>query len=368
MPKRCGCGDTCACVIEPGPGATVEGNGTVGQPYVIGVAGSELDDRVIFDDSETVDFTTVGPGTPSAAMHVSALAKLKLTDLTDVETDPPNSGEVPVWQGSEWVFQPPPVAPPGAVNVSNGIGGDGSVATPLKALTSGVFGTAPLTTPRYAGTQNFGDEIYIDGAGNLRSRPQVLWTNLAGNALPSAYPMGQSIVTVNAANAATWLAGTDYGTVVTIKRMETSGGVDNGQTQQWWYKNNSNEVQYRQAANDAGGWGAWVNLNMEDTGWIALTPASGTGTFQWRCRMGTVSVRVGLSGVTSIAAGASGSISGGVIPAAYVPGVSVYAMANLGGSSVGQGTINSGSGSISCWNSSAGATTTVRFQTSWLKE
>jgi hypothetical protein len=127
------------------------------------------------------------------------------------------------------------------------------------APVSGVWGTAPLTTPPWdISDQDSGDEVYLDSTGRLRSRPQVMFRTLTGTAVPSAYPVGQSVLAVAGTNVAGWPNGW-FGTVVTIKRRET-GGVTDGQTQQWFYRNNNVHVFYRWAANDAGGWSAWQQL------------------------------------------------------------------------------------------------------------
>jgi hypothetical protein len=248
-----------------------------------------------------------------------------------------------------------PTGPPGSIN-----------------NVSGTWGTAPLTTARYAGTQNFGDEVYLDTNNLIRSRPQLLWNNLNGSALPSAYPNGWTVLTVNATNVGggTGWPGNFYGAVQTIKRMESATAPDNGQIQQWFYPNNSADIWYRYAANDAGGWSTWL-LTNQDTGWINLTPAMGTWTtLRYRCR-GGVCEAMGNSGTVTMAANANNVVvaSGGV-PAPYAPVTAgVYGPWSVGGSPASSqfGTVGTG-GDITLWNTAGSSYGIARFRFVWLKE
>lgn len=101
---RCGCGSSCSCLIEAGSGIQVDGIGTVENPYVVSSDATELLDRINFLDSSSVDFTYSGVGTLISPMNVSAVAKLALTDLTDVQGTPADN-QVPVWVVDHWEFQ-----------------------------------------------------------------------------------------------------------------------------------------------------------------------------------------------------------------------------------------------------------------------
>jgi hypothetical protein len=220
--------------------------------------------------------------------------------------------------------------------------------------------------------QNFGDEVYLDSTGKLRAKPGVMWRSLNASAPPSAYPLGSSVMTVGPENVTGWPGG-NYGSVHTIKRLETTSNTASGQIQQWWYRNSSAEVQYRWAASDAGGWQPWIDLEMEDTGWVNITPTSGTGVCQYRCRMGVVTVRMALTSITSIASNNAGTIvNSGVLPAAYCPqSVPVYQAGSAAGSGMTLGVINAPSpSSISLWNPSynSGALTVARLTFTYLKE
>jgi len=301
---RCSCGaGTCSCNVDVdnSVGVNIAGDGSSTDPWTFTVDGSAIDVAGIlsFQPSTTVEFTQQGEGSTVSPLTVFADAKVAVEELTNVTpadvpvngdslvfaaatgtwdfkkpsipltslsdvNDPegaPTNGQVPTWVTDHWEFKTPAAVPPGTVSASNGIGGDGSSGNPLKALTSGTFGTAPLSTPPFpAVVQDFGNEIYLDTTGKLRARPQVLWRSLDANAAPSAYPMGASIMSVGAENVTGWPGG-NFGTVHTIKRMEASGsGSTNGQTQQWWYRNAAADVMYRYAASDAGGWSGWLTV------------------------------------------------------------------------------------------------------------
>ena len=211
------------------------------------------------------------------------------------------------------------------ISTASGAGGSGTAANPITVQTAGTWGTAPLTTARFAGVQDYGDEIYVDSTGKLRSRPQLMYGTLTGTSLPSAYPNGVSVLTVNASNVGggTGWPGNFYGAVETIKRMETSTAQDNGQAQQWFYRNNSGEVYYRWATNDSGGWSTWSRVSgTDDTGWVNITINSGfagvasPSTPQCR-RIGNVVYLRGQFSNTGIAS--VNDFTVGVIPAGYRP-------------------------------------------------
>lgn len=179
------CDDGCTCVITAGPGITVTGAGSSRSPIVISSA-LALAESFIVNDTPTVNMQLVGGGTPTNPFILSATASMKLTQLADV-ADPsggPSVGESPVWVGAglagHWEFQLPPASPAGAVNVSTGLGGIGSVGSPLFVK---MIGTS-------AGGTVAGLEVYADSAGNLRAVPPsvstVTWSDVTGK--PSTFP------------------------------------------------------------------------------------------------------------------------------------------------------------------------------------
>lgn len=173
------CDDGCTCVITAGPGVTVTGAGSSRSPIVISSA-LALAESLVVNDTSTVNMQLVGGGVPGNSFVLSATASLKLTQLSDV-ADPsggPAVGESPVWVGAglagHWEFALPPVAPAGAVNVSTGLGGVGSVGSPLFVK---MIGTS-------AGGSTAGLEVYADSAGNLRAvapaTTTVAWGDVTG--------------------------------------------------------------------------------------------------------------------------------------------------------------------------------------------
>lgn len=110
----------------------------------------------------------------------------------------------------------------------------------------------------------------------------------------------------------------------------------------------------------SGTWYPWSFVAGPDTGWVNLTPTSGSGTLAYRCLNGQVGIKGDLSGMTSLAAGQNQAVAAtGAIPAAYRPGSTVYAMANGGGALTCQVVLGS-TGNLSMWNSSASAVTVFR--------
>lgn len=179
------CDDGCTCVIQAGPGITIEGAGSTRSPLVISSA-LALSESLIVNDTTTVNMQLVGGGVPGDPFVLSATASMRLTQLADV-ADPsggPAVGESPVWVGvglaGHWEFQLPPVTPAGSVNVSTGIGGTGAVGTPLYVK---MIGTS-------LGGTTAGLEVYADSVGNLRAVPPVVasiaWTDVTGK--PSTFP------------------------------------------------------------------------------------------------------------------------------------------------------------------------------------
>lgn len=153
----CGSGDT--ALIIAGQGIVVEGTGQLGSPYVIALQSGQV--SLTVSDTDTIDMSLVGDGSPDAPFTLSGVATVSMRMLTDVDgADVPATGDVPVYDGTKFVFAPPPTTPPGAVNVGPGISGDGSLPTPIK------IAVADLVT-----TATTGLASYIDSAGKLRVVP-----------------------------------------------------------------------------------------------------------------------------------------------------------------------------------------------------
>lgn len=207
-------------------------------------------------------------------------------------------------------------------------------------------------------TDTAGQPIYLDSLGQLRSRPQVFQPSTAFNMTstpPSSYPLGMSVMSLSAAQATAggWPGS---GTVVTFRRFNDNVAV------QWFYANNTvtPQAQWR-AGNEANNpvWSAWLQSGY-DSGWINLTPATGTGTFQYRILNGYVNIQAGLGSI-SIAQGANlNHLAPGGFPAAYRPTVIKYSSSSLGGALDGLAHVDP-DGSIGTWNNSGVTATNSRF-------
>jgi hypothetical protein len=180
----CG-GGACSCLIQGGDGIIVSGAGTRQNPYLVRMDNPGLSESLRVQDTETVNLTLLGQGTPVDPFILSALATVKLTQLVDIQ-DPeggPVAGEVPTFVGSglsgHFEFKTPPPAPAGSVNVGQGLGGTGSALDPIYVKTA----SAP-------GGSTAGLEVYVDSAGNLRavnpSATSVDWGSITGK--PSTFP------------------------------------------------------------------------------------------------------------------------------------------------------------------------------------
>ena len=98
-----------------------------------------------------------------------------------------------------------------------------------------------------------------------------------------------------------------------------------------WYSTNTSLLQVNTAASasTAASWATITSppVTVADTGWVNITPVSGSGTFQYRAYDRTVFLRVALSGLTSIASGGTGTLlAAGGLPAAYRPGIDTWAI------------------------------------------
>lgn len=189
MSPRCDCaGSACSCLVTAGTGIAITGSGNPNNPYVI-TATTSLAGALAVRDTATVDMSAVGTGTVVDPYIISAVARVGVRNLIDVDpADVPVAGDTMSFNGTRWVFGPPPVAPAGAVNATDGITGTGAVATPLRVATSGTWGTAPLV----GSDSTVGQAIYVDANGQLRAAPLVVgslvinWSQITGE--PSAFP------------------------------------------------------------------------------------------------------------------------------------------------------------------------------------
>lgn len=243
---RCDCaGAQCSCVVIGGSGVTVTGAGSVSNPYIVD-ADPQLPLRLRVTDTSTVDMHAVGNGTEDDPLVLSADATLAMDDLTNVTAPAPQAGDTLSWNGQEWVTGPPPVTPPGAVNVGAGLTGNGSVDAPIAAAVAGVWGTPPLNT--YGNDSTVGLAVYVDVNGQLRAEPrdtsgEVTWDEIVGK--PSAFPttwsqvsgkpnawprtgVSSGVITAVSGWAIEWQNGQRLGQVATVSiRVTRTGGTIN---------------------------------------------------------------------------------------------------------------------------------------------
>ncbi len=185
---RCGCGNAggCSCLVTAGGGIRVSGTGTESNPYVIESTGTGITGALTVKDTATVDLTMGGSGTVADPYELSGVATISMEGLSDIAPGAtPAAGQVPVFNGTEWEFAVPPTTPPGAVNVSTGLAGDGAAATPIRVRTSGTWGTAPLN--QMGTNSTLAAPVFVDSAGNLRTLGDVKLTRAAS---PTAAPGG----------------------------------------------------------------------------------------------------------------------------------------------------------------------------------
>lgn len=165
-------------LVTAGQGITVSGSGTPTDPYIVSVESTKVVFRA--QDSATVDFTLIGSGTEADPYIISATASMRLQNLSDVyDPSGPAVGDVPVFDGTNWYFAPPPTVPPGAVNTTDGIAGDGSAPDPIHIAVSDTMTTSTS-----------GLATYIDSNGELRVVPPapqtVTWSDVTGK--PTTFP------------------------------------------------------------------------------------------------------------------------------------------------------------------------------------
>jgi hypothetical protein len=281
VPKRCGCADNCACLITAGAGVAVGGLGTIEDPYVIEADVTPIPESVTYRASATVEWRTAGAGTPDSPMDVYADAKVGMRELTDVlASDVPITGDVVTWQADHWEFRPAGALPPGGttnqvlakksatdgdaqwitiapgggstVNTGGGVGGDGSVGTPVVLRNSGSW---PLLNYPADMSGLLGREVFVDSSGQVRAKPDVIFssTGKVASALIGTYPVGVTVMSVTAAQGSGWPPNGSC-TVITARRADGTAGVqwcclDSASVSVGWYRQGG-----------SAGWSPWVPL------------------------------------------------------------------------------------------------------------
>ena len=195
------CEDCDPVYITGGVGIVVGGSGTISDPYVVERSGDDV--LIVGQDTPTVTLTVVGSGLPGDPFIISAVASMRLQDLSDVN-DPggPGIGDVPVWGATGWQFAPPPVVAPGAVNtIPGGLVGDGSFGDPMGINVSNIIENSVLGTQTYIGTDG---KLYAIAPTGI----VVAWADITGK--PTAFPPAShsaSLITSGTLDAARIAAG-----------------------------------------------------------------------------------------------------------------------------------------------------------------
>lgn len=137
MARCCGGTGSCACKVTGGRLTQVTGLGTTQDPLVI-------DSEVAFstEDTKTFDLGLTGDGSLDSPWRLTAAyaPTAQLSDIPDVGTVAPTSGQVLAWNSAtgQWTPVPPVTASPGSVTTDNSsVLGDGSAGNPLRAKQDG---------------------------------------------------------------------------------------------------------------------------------------------------------------------------------------------------------------------------------------
>lgn len=151
---KCGCQSTqCNCVIQAGPGATVTGSGSAGNPYVIGAADAG---NFQVNDSTTVDHTLTGDGSSGTPYELTSAVKLSAAP-----------GNIINVNGDGLVVDCAAVAecvpPAGNVTLGCGLEGTGAPASPIK-----IKGLLPWD---WACAESEGTQLYCGTDGALLGPP-----------------------------------------------------------------------------------------------------------------------------------------------------------------------------------------------------
>lgn len=180
------CTDCAEVLVRGSSSIGVSGSGTPTDPFIIESEITDFEGVLIVSDTDSVNLNLVGSGTLVDPFRLSATATIAVGELTDI-IDPsgPSIGDVITYMGSHFEFAPPPVTPAGAVNVSNGIGGVGSVGTPLTLLVAAVWGTGELAG--LGADSTIGLPVYVDSVGKVRAKPVTALAYGSLTGVPSTF-------------------------------------------------------------------------------------------------------------------------------------------------------------------------------------
>lgn len=124
MGRGC-CGGGCGCALAEGSGVTIEGSGTLSDPFVI-----SADINLEPDDSSVFDVSISGTGSPGSPYQVAVdfAGTASVRDLPDWSGTLPTNGQVPVWNSTTQEYEPGSNTPAatGSVSHDDSLDGDGS--------------------------------------------------------------------------------------------------------------------------------------------------------------------------------------------------------------------------------------------------
>ncbi len=304
---RCNCqGGVCNCVVISGRGVTVTGAGTAASPYRVQSAG--IGGLIAVHDTEHVDLSLIGSGTPADPYELSGTLDLALTDLVDADvTGTPTLGQTVIVNpgAATWRFDDLEAPAGGTINHLPGLSGDGSVGDPLAVDTSGTQGVGPLTGV------DVGDPIYLDSTGVLRTRARP-------------YAMVRRIFQYNAGVSQVWTP--TFGGLKCVRFNLIGGGGCGG------YAGTTTTNRVSAGGGGGGGGATWVWFDSPPTAAVNILvgrggvsamggppgPAGGAttlsvGTTTWTAeggQGGQGGPQTGMSGYDTFVAGGAGGAGG----------------------------------------------------------
>jgi hypothetical protein len=153
---RCGCQSAaCNCVVQAGPGATVTGDGSAANPYVVSaVTGGKL----LVQDSDTIDHSLAGDGSTATPYVLTSVAKVS-PDADNILTTTPNGLKV----DCDAVAACAP--PAGAIALGCGLEGTGAPESPMR-----LKGTVPFAD-EWACPESNATSLYCAADGSLVGPP-----------------------------------------------------------------------------------------------------------------------------------------------------------------------------------------------------
>lgn len=228
---------------------------------------------------------------------------------------------------------------------------------------SGVWGTAPLDSSLYGSNSLIGREIYVDGNGQLRAKPDVV--ELGGGVDLNTITRTGNWTQSQTAEAGT---GTNY-PVALAGLLEV---VTNSSSMVWqrYTVYSSNGSQYGNIYSRGsyqGTWYPWREVLPADTGWVAISIVAGFAAHTDPPVVRRIGKIVQVKGAfTTTGMGVNGSYSAGIIPAGFEPPLAFYQAAGCSsGSITAQFVIGASAGNTIQVRTGAALSTAYYLSGSW---